>query len=265
MLLAIDVGNSSIEFGIFKIADQHINNILYNFRIPTNKDISDVELGKLITFNLLERNINPKLIKNVISASVVTSLDHTIYLMCENNFHCKPLVISYQLNTGLTFNYPNPQEIGADRIVNAVAANELFGGPAIIVDFGTATTFCAITKNSEYLGGVIAPGLNTSLNSLIDKTDKLNKVNIIKPQTILAKSTAHAIQSGIYFGAIGSFEYIINQIKNELSFQNAKIITTGGFSKFIAQGTQIIDILDPFLTLKGLKILFHKNNLHLNK
>ncbi len=258
MLLSIDVGNTNAEIGLFNL-NEVTGVLIDHFRIETRKTMTSDELGVLIKSFLFHSRLATSDIRGIICSSVVPQLNPSISKMAEKYFDCSAVFVSYKMQLGLRFKYPNPAEIGADRIVNAVAVNEIYGGPAIIVDFGTATTFCVLNADQEYLGGVISPGILSSLEFLTSKTAKLPKIELKRPETILGTSTIHAMRSGVYFGTIEKMEGIIRRLRKETGLMNTRVIATGGFSQMVAEGTQVIDFVDQTLTLKGLEILFHKN------
>jgi type III pantothenate kinase len=194
----------------------------------------------------------------VIVSSVVPDVMHSLGSAIIKYFHVKPIVPS-TLDMGLKINTEHPKEIGPDRIVDAVAAYEKYGGPVIVVDFGTATTFNIISENNEFIGGVIAPGIKGSLDSLVNGTAKLPRVEIEAPKSIIAKNTVTNMQAGIVFGFAGLVEYIVKRIKKELKATKVKTIATGGFSTIIAKEIEGIDVVDKLLTLKGLKYLYDLN------
>ncbi len=257
MLLAIDIGNTNMVVGIYDLNKD--DQLIASNRVGTHKRATSDELGVLLKSLLFHSKINSSDISGIICSSVVPPINHAVQQMSEKFFHTKPLFVTHQIRTGITFNYPNPSEIGADRIVNAVAVHELYGGPAIIIDFGTATTFCVLSEKAEYMGGIIMPGLIMSMESLSQKASKLPNIELQKPDTLLGKSTSHAMCSGVYYGAVYMLEGMIEHLKQELSLNNCQVIATGGLSKLIQSGTHCIDVTDTLLTLKGLKIIYNKN------
>ncbi len=262
MLLAIDIGNSNTVIGLFPLGQKAHGKPIDSFRTETHRKMTVDEWGVLIQSLLSHSPSGSMEIKSLICSSVVPSLNQAIAEMAEKYFRSPVLFVTHRIDTGLVFKYPNPSEIGADRIVNAVAVDVIYGGPALIVDFGTATTYCALSKDHEYLGGVIAPGLSTSMEALTAKSAKLPSIDLERPDSLLGKSTLHAMRSGIYFGTVYALEGFISRLRKELFFEDAQVIVTGGFSQLIRSGTGTIDIIDPQLTLKGLEILYYKNSLH---
>ncbi|MCP2520932.1 type III pantothenate kinase [Candidatus Aminicenantes bacterium AC-335-A11] len=253
MLLAIDIGNTNIVFGVFKK-----KKLITHWRIFTEKNKTADEYGILLMSLFRLSNINPSSITGIIISCVVPPLTGIFTQMSEKYFNLTPLIVAPGIKTGLAILYDNPHEVGADRIVNSVAAYHKYGGPCIVVDFGTATTFDAISAKGEYLGGAIAPGLYISAEALSEKTAKLPRVEIKKPKNVIGKTTVASIQSGLYFGYIGLIEKIIFHMKRELGEQT-KVISTGGITDEITRQIKIIDYQDPYLTLEGLRIIYERN------
>lgn len=256
MLLVIDVGNTNIVFGIYKDDE-----LLYDWRVSTDKDKTSDEYGLLFNQIFQFNGINPKQIKNVIISSVVPPLMHTLPTMSMRYLGIEPIVVGIDIKTGIKIKYDNPSEVGADRIVNAVAAHSKYGGPLIIVDVGTAVTFCSVSKEGDYLGGVIYPGIKISSEALFTRTAKLPKVEIIKPEQVIGKTTVSSIQSGLVYGYIGMIDFIIEKMIEEMgtTVEEVNIIGTGGFSNLIASESKYINRIDRLLTLAGLKIIYERN------
>lgn len=256
LLLVIDVGNTNIVFGVYKDKE-----LLYDWRIATERDRTSDEYGLLFEQIFRYHGLDPKEVNDVIISSVVPPLMHTLPAMSIKYFNMDPIVVGPGVKTGMNIKYDNPREVGADRIVNAVAAYEKYGGPLIIVDFGTAITFCAVSKEGDYLGGAITPGIKISAEALFMRTAKLPKVEIAKPEKVIAKNTINSIQSGLVFGYIGMVDYIIEKMIKEMGEKEntVNIIATGGFSTLIASESKYIKKIDKMLTLEGLRIVFERN------
>lgn len=255
MIICMDVGNTNIKYAIFEN-----DTLKLSFRVATeHKKTSDEYGGQLISI-LGNNEIKASAITGGIISSVVPQLDYTLERMCRAYLKIKPLVLAPGLKTGLNLKVDNAKEVGADRVVNNVAAVKKYGAPLIIVDFGTATTFNVIDEKSEFIGGVIAPGIKGSLDSLVNGTAKLPRVEIEKPATVIGKNTVTNMQSGIVFGFAGLVEYIVKKIKRELKRDDVLTIATGGFSEIIAKEISCIDRIDKLLTLEGLKYLYDLNS-----
>ncbi|MCQ2547906.1 MAG: type III pantothenate kinase [Clostridia bacterium] len=259
MLLAFDVGNSNIVLGVFQDGK-----LLTNWRIETDQAKSADEYGMLINQLFAYENLDPAQVKDVIISTVVPSLVFTLQHMSTKYFNKRAIVVGPGVKTGLVVKYDNPKQVGADRIVNAVAAFEKYGGPLIIIDFGTATTFCAVTDKAEYLGGTIAPGLKISSDALFEKTSKLPKVEIEEPGRVICKNTISSMQSGLVYGHMGLVEYIVRKMKAELQEicgedKEVTVVATGGLANLIENGVDCVDHIDKLLTLEGLQIIYCKN------
>jgi len=256
MLLAIDVGNTNIVLGIFKG-----KRLLYDWRIATDKNKTSDEYGLLFEQIFRYNSMSSDDVDDVIISSVVPTLMHTLSAMSVKYFNKEPFVVGPGIRTGMNIKYENPRELGADRIVNAVAAYEKYGGPLIIVDFGTAITFCAISKEGDYLGGVIAPGIKISSEALFLQTAKLPKVELVKPKNVIGKNTVNSIQSGLVNGYIGLVDYIIEKMIEEMKDEGEvkNVIGTGGFATLIGSESKYINKIDKMLTLEGLRIIYERN------
>lgn len=253
MLLVIDVGNTNITLGVF---DKE--NLLATFRMTAKQPRTSDEYGIQLCTLLEHRDFDIRAVDAVIISSVVPDIMHSLGSAIIKYFHVKPLVMSSHLETGLKINTEHPKEIGPDRLVDAVAAYEKYGGPVIVIDFGTATTYDVVSANGIFEGGVISPGIRTSARALWGGASMLPEIEIRKPSSILAKETVSSMQGGLVFGYIGQTEYIVNKLKNT-GFADAKVVATGGLGNIIVSETDAIDIYDPTLTLDGLRIIYEKN------
>ena len=254
MLLVFDVGNTNMVIGIYKD-----KSLVKDWRICTDIHKTSDEYGMLIGNLLAHDNIDIKSIDDVIISSVVPNVMHALENFCIKYCEKKPMIVGPGIKTGLNIKYDNPKQVGADRIVNAVAAIEKYGSPLIIVDFGTATTFCAISDKAEYLGGTICPGLKISSEALFNGAAKLPRVELIKPGKTICKATVEAMQAGIIYAYVGQVEKIISMMKKELGSEDIKVVATGGLSSLIHSETDSIDHIDKFLTLEGLRLIHLKN------
>ncbi|MFC7372330.1 type III pantothenate kinase [Fictibacillus iocasae] len=254
MIFVFDVGNTNIVLGLYE-GDE----LKHHWRIATSREKTEDEYGMLVLDLFRHVNINKEDIEGIIISSVVPPIMFSLERMCQKYFGVKPLVVGPGIKTGLNIKYENPREVGADRIVNAIAAIHEYGGPLVIVDFGTATTYCYINQDKQYMGGAIAPGIGISTEALYNKAAKLPRIEIAKPEGgIVGKNTVNAMQAGIVYGYVGQVEGIVRRMK-EQSDTEPKVIATGGLAALIAQECKLIDIVDPFLTLKGLLMIYLKN------
>lgn len=253
MLLVVDVGNTNITLGIFDGEE-----LLGLFRMTTKMLRTSDEYGIFICELLKTRNIEVSEIEDVIISSVVPNIMYSFNSGIIKYIKRTPIVVGSGTKTGIKINTANPKEIGADRIVDAVAAYELYGGPLIVIDFGTATTYDLVLEDGTFTAGITCPGIRISANALWRDTAKLPEIEIRKPESILAKDTITSMQAGLVYGCIGQTEYIINQIKRETNIEKLNVIATGGLGKIIAEATDLIQIYDPMLTLKGLRLIYNK-------
>ena len=254
MLLVFDVGNTNMVLGIYKNDE-----LLNHWRISTDIKKTSDEYGMLISSLFTHEGISMDCIKDVIISSVVPNVMHSLENFCIRYLKINPMVVGPGIKTGLNIKYDNPKQVGADRIVNAVAGIEKYKFPLIIVDFATATSYCAISEKGEYLGGTISPGIKISSDALFEKASKLPRIELLKPGTTICKNTVSAMQSGIIYGYVGLVEKIIDMMKKELNNDNIKVVATGGLSTLIASETDSIDFVDRWLTLEGLRIIYQKN------
>ena len=262
MLLAFDIGNSNTVLGVFRDGE-----LLTNWRIETDSHKSADEYGMLVKQLFADQKIDRKDIDDVIIATVVPSVLYTIRHMVMKYFGIVPIVVESGIKTGLIVKCDNPKQLGADRIVNAVAAHQKYGGPLIVIDLGTATTFCAISSKAEYLGGTIAPGVKISSEVLFEKAAKLPKVELEDPGHTICRNTILGMQSGLIYGHMGMVEFIVRKMKKELerldgTGQPVRVIATGGLSTMISSGVECIDVVDKMLTLEGLEFIYEKNRHH---
>jgi len=253
MLLVIDVGNTNTVVGVFDG-----EKLVQNWRVRTVANHTVDEYGMLIYSLYKSSKISTKSINDIIISCVVPPMLNILEPLCEKYFHIKPLIVEPGIKTGMPIQYDNPREVGADRIVNAVAAFEKYKTDLIIVDFGTATTFDYISAKGEYLGGCIAPGIVISSEALFERASKLPRVEFKKPKTIIAKDTISSMQAGIMFGYAGLVDGIVERMKAEVK-SNPKVIATGGLAVVIAPETKSIEVVDENLTLEGLRIIHLKN------
>lgn len=263
MLLVFDVGNTNIVMGTFEE-----DKLTFSWRMSTDKDKSSDEYVVLINQMLQYQNIHQSQVEDVIVSSVVPDLMYSLEHAIRKLFNLMPLLVEPGIKTGMDVQYDNPKQVGADRIVNAVAALKKYGGPLIIVDFGTATTFCAISREGQYLGGTIAPGIKISSDALFQKAAKLPRIDLVKPGHVICKNTVSSMQSGIIYGYVGLVEHIAHKMKLELSPDDpsaVQVIATGGLSTLISSETTIIDLVDKTITLDGLKIIYDMNQESRNK
>jgi len=252
MLLVVDIGNTNVVLGIY---DGPV--LKAHWRLATDAKTTSDEYGILFTNLLSSAGILPRQITGAMVSSVVPALTGTFETLIEQYFHQQPLFVTPETDTGLTIRYANPKEIGSDRLVNAAAAYHKYRRDLIIVDFGTATTFCVVTKQAEYLGGVIAPGLGISAEALFSRAAKLSKVELVRPKTVIGTDTGNSIQSGLLFGYAGLVDTLVKRIEQELG-RSTYVIATGGLSDVVTPETTTIQKIEPLLTLEGLELLYRR-------
>lgn len=253
MLLAVDVGNTNITCAVLDGEE-----FVTSFRITTKLPRTSDEFGILICDILKNREIALKKIEAVIIASVVPGIMYSLTSGIIKYLGVRPMIVGEGTKTGIRIDAINPKEIGADRIVDAVAAYQLHGGPVVVIDFGTATTYDLITKDGSFTAGITSPGLRISANALWNDTAKLPEIEIEKPASILAKETVTSMQAGLVYGCIGQTEYIVKKIIEEAGLTDVRVVATGGLGKLIADSTDCIQVYDPMLTMKGLRIIYEK-------
>lgn len=254
MLLAFDVGNSNIVIGVYKGKE-----LIVNWRMSTDKSKTSDELGMFVTQLFSHEKLNMAEVSAVIISSVVPTIMYSLEHMSRKYFSHEAIVVGPGVKTGMNVKYDNPRHVGADRVVNGVSAFHKYGGPLIVVDFGTATTFCAISEKCDYLGGVISPGIKIASDALFQRAAKLTRVELIKPDKVICKNTTQSIQSGIIYGQVGLVDYLVTRMLDELKFEKVKVIATGGLASLISSESKSIDIVDPFLTLDGLQLIYEMN------
>ena len=256
MIFVIDIGNTNIKYGVYA-GDK----LIASFRVVSKRSSTAYEYGIVVRDLLSNAKIDKSEIEGVIISSVIPQLNYTIEHMCEQYLGIKPVMVGPGIKTGLNIKVDNPREVGADRIVNSVAAFKKYGGekPVICIDFGTATTFNVITEKGEFIGGVISPGIKGSLDSLVNGTAKLPNIELNLPKKIIARDTVTNMQAGLLYGFAGLVAYIVEKMKKELG-RPAVVVVTGGLSETIASEVTSIDVIDRTLTLEGLRMLYEMNS-----
>ncbi len=254
MLLVCDVGNTNINFGVYEGEE-----LLVKFKIMSKMSRTSDEFGAIICELLEHNNIAVKDIDGCIISSVVPNIMHSLTNAMERYLEHKPLIVGPGIKTGIRIITEAPKEIGADRIVDAVAAYDIYGGPILVLDFGTATTYDLVTEKGEFAAGITAPGIKISAKALWEDTAKLPEIEIKKPASILAQETITSMQAGLVYGQIGQTEYIIKKVKEETGIENLKVVATGGLGSIISEETDMIEVYDRNLTMHGLRLIYEKN------
>ena len=253
MILVMDTGNTNIVLGVY---DQ--GQLKYHWRMETYRHKTEDEYAMQVKSLFTHVGLSFEEVNGIIISSVVPPVMFPLEQMCRKYFNLKPLVVGPGIKTGLNIKYENPREVGADRIVNAVAAIEEYGSPLIIVDFGTATTYCYINEDGGYMGGAIAPGIGISMEALFERAAKLPRIELARPENVVGKNTISAMQSGIVYGYVGQVEGIVARMKAQ-SKKVPTVVATGGLADLIASESEVIDVVDNFLTLKGLHLIYKRN------
>ncbi|MEO5366438.1 MAG: type III pantothenate kinase [Magnetococcus sp. WYHC-3] len=254
MLLVVDVGNTNIVLGVYEG-----ERLAGHWRIGTRVERTGDEYGILIADLFKLSNFDPRSLAGVIVASVVPPVEAAFVRVLRRFWGLKPLIVGPGLKTGMPIRYDNPKEVGADRIVNAVAAYEQFKCALIVVDFGTATTFDLVSPKGDYLGGAIAPGLALSLEALFEKTAKLPRIDLAKPERVVGRDTVSSMRSGVYWGYVALVDGLIDRMLAESGFESVRVIATGGLARLISGESRRIEVVDDFLTLTGLRLLYERN------
>lgn len=254
MILTLDIGNTNIKTALFEGKE-----LVQYWRISTNRNMSSDEYGILMMNLFAHQNVRSEQVTGIMMSSVVPQINFTIEHMCRSYFDMEPMVVGPGIRTGINIKYENPRELGSDRIANAVAAYELYGGPCITIDFGTATNFGVISEKGEFLGGAICPGLKLAAEALTERAAKLPRFELAKPESVIGRNTIANMQSGIVYGYIGQINYLVDRMKRELNAPEAKVIATGGLAVLVAGESKVIDVMDGLLTLKGLCLIYQKN------
>lgn len=254
MILVIDVGNTNITYGVYDAGK-----LAATFRIATKQARTSDEYGVLLADMLRMKKMDIEQIEGTIIASVVSDVMHSLTGSIVRYTGHAPLIVGPGVKTGIKVATENPRAIGADRIVDAVAAYEKYGGPVLVLDFGTATTYDLVSPDGSFVAGITAPGLRISAEALWERTAMLPKIEIRKPKSILAQETVSSMQAGLFYGQLGQTEYIVKQVKEECGYDNLKVVATGGLGRIIADATDSIDIYDSSLTLDGLYMIYEKN------
>ncbi len=253
MLLVVDIGNTNIVLGVYDELQ-----LRYHWRLQTVRERTADEWWIYVKSLLSDASLDPSVIGGIAISSVVPPLTPVIQHMFSNHFGCKVFAVTPDTDTGMPIDYDSPRDVGADRIVNAVAAINEYGAPTIIIDFGTATTFCVVNEEGRYQGGLIVPGIQISAQALFERAAKLPRVELTRPRTVIGHNTVEAMQAGAIFGYAGLVEGVVTRIKRELPLRYT-VVATGGLAHLLGAETKAIDVVDPYLTLKGLRLLWSRH------
>jgi type III pantothenate kinase len=254
MILTLDIGNTNMKTALFEGMEMR-----HYWRLSTNRNRTSDEYGMAMMNLLNHYGVDRGEVEGIMMSSVVPQINFTIEHMCRSYFGMEPMKIEPGVRTGINIKYENPRELGSDRIANAVGAYELYGGPCITIDFGTATSFGAISAKGEFLGGAICPGLKLAADALTERTAKLPRFELVKPENVIGRNTVSNMQAGIVYGYIGQIKYLVNRMKQEMGVEGIRVIATGGLAVLVAGESSVIDVMDGLLTLKGLRIIYEKN------
>ena len=254
MIFVMDIGNSNIKAAVF-----HGRKLLKRWRCVTDTAMTSDQYGIIMADLFRYHELDMRAIEGIMISSVVPSINFTIEHMCRDYFGMEPRLLVPGMKTGLNIKYENPRELGSDRIANAVAVSTLYGGPSVFIDFGTATTYGVVSEKGEFLGGAIAPGLRMMNRALSSGTAKLPSIELIVPPRVIGRTTVCNIQSGILYGYIGSVEKIVGAMKEEIGCPQARVIATGGMAHMVKKNSNVIDAINPDLTLIGLRLIYEKN------
>lgn len=259
ILLVIDIGNTNVSLGVFDYRHKgDVAKLAHHWRVSTHREQTSDELGVMLRALFQHEGIDTETVTDVIMSSVVPPLQPIWERVCTKLFDRNALIVGPGIRTGMPVRYENPHEVGADRIVNAVAAYDIFKSATIAVDFGTATTFDCISEDGEYMGGSIFPGIHISMEALFERASKLHRIELARPRSVIGKTTTGALQSGLLYGYAGLVDSMVDRIRPELG-GDAHVLATGGLAGRIASETSSIERVEPFLTLQGLRLLFEKN------
>lgn len=253
MILVMDIGNTNIVLGLYEGKE-----LLHHWRLSTNRSATVDEYGMIIDNLFRHVHVSVEEVRDIVVSSVVPQIMNTIEALCAKYLKKEPLIVGPGLRTGLNIRYENPKEVGADRIVNAIAAIELYGPPLIVVDFGTATTFDYIDEKGRYMGGAIAPGIGISTEALYQRAAKLPRIDLVKPKSTVGRNSVASMQAGIIYGFAGQVDGIVTRMREEFE-SGARVIATGGLAELISGESRTIEVVNPLLTLQGLQMIYERN------